>query len=199
MTKVSEQIRFIKHHIESKCENYKAYLGVKNFPSLNALLVSRLQDIAHQFILTEWDILRLVMLIEKVHILKGTFQAKTLQDTSPDNMLRGVYDVTDIRQILDQTFTTIEHLAAVVKISGNCDQTKLDAMLIAIFGNNNRVERLKRFSKLVQFKPQVSDAKKISEMFKSLSKNFMPVFQSTLNLPEISAEVKYAKDVALHF
>lgn len=91
------------------------------------------------FMLTDWDILRLVSLVEKVHILKGVFLSQKETDTHPDMMLKAVYDVTDIRQVVNQTVSTIEHLAAVVKICGSKDEVKLNNMLLAVFGNSDRV------------------------------------------------------------
>jgi hypothetical protein len=144
----------VKHHIKKYCEDYKDYLTSKNQSSLSAFFVDRLEAIAMSFMLTDWEIIRLLNLMDKVHILKGSFH-----EAQPAcSVLQGVYDATDIRQVFDTTFTTIEQLAAVVKIKSCSDVEKHDKTLLAIFGGNENVAKLKSFSEHPGLKLSHKDA-----------------------------------------
>lgn len=82
--------------------------------------------------------------------------------------------MSDVRQVIERTFTHIELLAAVVKIKGcaaDKDKTLLHDLLGAVFGTES-VERLLAFAKLPQLTVPAQDVRTYNDMFEALKKNF---------------------------
>lgn len=99
--------------------------------------------------------------------------------------MKGVYDCINIRQVIEQTFTTIDYLAAVVKIRGCTDKKKVKDMLKAIFGEDG-VDKIEMFSEMSQFDPTADEARRNNDIFKRLNECFFPKFSVGLNLPDCS-------------
>jgi len=108
------------------------------------------------------------------------------------NLLKGVYDCINIRQVIEQTFTTIDYLAAVIKIRGCTDRKKVEDILKAVFGKDG-VAKIMEFSTMKQFEPTADEARRNNEIFKSLNECFFPKFAVGLNLPDCSTEISSAE------
>ena len=103
-----------------------------------------------------------------------------------------MYDCIKIRQVIEQTFTTIDYLAAVVKIRGCTDPKKVKDMLKAIYGQDGAA-KIEKFSEMSQFDPTEDKARRNNEIFKSLNECFFPKFSAGLNLPDCSTEISSAE------
>jgi hypothetical protein len=103
-----------------------------------------------------------------------------------------MYDCTNIRQVIEQTFTTIDYLASVVKIRGCTDPKKVEDMLKAIYGQDG-VAKIKKFSEMRQFEPTGDEARRNNEIFKSLNACFSPKYFAELILPDCSTKISSAE------
>ena len=110
------------------------------------------------------------------------------------------YDVNDVKQVVDATFTHIVYIAAATKIITNDDAYSKKVILFNVFGSKG-VEGFHKFFGNPEFGPKFDEHTenvflKNHQILKQLDKGYEREFTEDLNLPDVVLNVSSWEDAA---